>query len=71
MTGRRLSPEDYPKEHETDEEQDYSVLFDDALGYLENDDELRDGEVILLAGQNQINHLSDDEHDDQNSLSLN
>lgn len=40
------------------------MLFDDALGYLENDDELRDGEVILLAGQNQINHLSDDEHDD-------
>lgn len=47
------------------------MLLDDALGYLNNDDESRDGEVILLAGQNQIDHLSDGDQDDLNSLSLN
>lgn len=49
MTGRRLDPADYPQEDETDEEQDFCVLLDDALGYLNIDDESRDTEVVLLA----------------------
>ena len=65
LTGRRLNPDDFPAEEETDEEEDQIVLLADVLGFgnetqpdADSDEENGRGlsEVLLNNGGSQVSH---------------